>query len=85
MDWIGIGGLAIGSIALVVSVVLWLFNPAPIRQRLAQGVLPGKSQQTASDSKAHWANHFCSPSMVIRYCVGRLLKGAMETTVSTLG
>ena len=48
-------------------------------------VLPGNSQQTASDSKAHWPNHFCSPSMVIRYGVGRLLKGAIETTVSTFG
>lgn len=40
MDWIGIGGLAIGSIALVVSVVLWLFNPAPIRQRLGLAPKP---------------------------------------------
>jgi hypothetical protein len=29
-------------------------------------VFPGKSQQTASDSNAHWANHFCSPSTVKR-------------------
>ncbi len=48
-------------------------------------VFPGKSQQTASDSKAHWANHFCSPSMVNRYWVGRLLKGAKEMTVSPFG
>ena len=41
--------------------------------------LPGKSQQTASDSKAHWPNHFCCRSMVMRYWVGRLLKGAKET------
>jgi hypothetical protein len=30
-------------------------------------VSPGKSQQTASDSNPHWANHFCSPLMVMRY------------------
>jgi len=41
-------------------------------------VLPGKSQQTASDSNAHWPNHFCWPSIVTRYWVGRLLKGAKE-------
>jgi hypothetical protein len=29
-------------------------------------VFPGNSQQTASDSKAHWPNHFCSPSTVKR-------------------
>lgn len=38
--------------------------------------LPGLSQQTASDSNPHWPNHFCTPSTLIRYCVGRLLKGA---------
>ena len=39
---------------------------------------PGKSQQTASDSNPHWPNHFCWPSMVMRYWVGRWLKGAKE-------
>jgi len=29
-------------------------------------VFPGKSQQTASDSNAHWPNHFCTPSIVKR-------------------
>jgi len=48
-------------------------------------VLPGKSQQTASDSNAHWPNHFCSPSMEMRYCVGRLLKGANDTMASVFG
>ncbi len=48
-------------------------------------VLPGKSQQTASDSNAHWPNHRCSPSMVNRYCVGRLLNGAKDTMLSVFG
>ncbi len=48
-------------------------------------VLPGNSQQTASDSNAHWPNHFCSPSTVNRYWVGRLLKGANDTMLSVLG
>ena len=30
-------------------------------------VLPGTSQRTASASNPHCANHFCSPSMVMRY------------------
>lgn len=47
--------------------------------------LPGNSQPTASDSNAHWPNHFCCPSMVIRYCVGRLLKGAKDTMWSVRG
>jgi len=47
--------------------------------------LPGNSQQTASDSNAHCPNHFCCPSMVIRYWVGRLLKGAKETIRSVRG
>jgi len=33
-------------------------------------VFPGNSQLTASDSNAHWANHFCSPSTETRNCVG---------------
>jgi len=41
-------------------------------------VFSGNSQQTASDSNPHWPNHFCWPSMVIRYWVGRLLNGAKE-------
>ena len=48
-------------------------------------VFPGKSQQTASDSNAHWANHFCWPSMVNRWWVGRLLKGGNETMSSVRG
>jgi len=39
---------------------------------------PGKSQQTASDSKPHWPNHFCLPPTLIRYWVGTLLNGAKE-------
>ena len=42
-------------------------------------VLPGNNQPTASDSKPHCADHFCSPSMVMRYWVGRLLNGANDT------
>jgi hypothetical protein len=42
-------------------------------------VFSGKSQRTASASNPHWANHFCSPSMVRRYWLGRLLNGATET------
>lgn len=41
-------------------------------------VLPGKSQLTASDSNPHWPNHLCWPSTVMRYWVGRLLKGGNE-------
>jgi hypothetical protein len=41
-------------------------------------VLPEKSQPTASDSNPHWANHFCWPSIVMRYWVGRLLNGGNE-------
>ena len=48
-------------------------------------VFPGKSQQTASDSNAHWPNHFCWPSMVIRNWVGRLLKGAKDVIKSVFG
>ena len=48
-------------------------------------VFPGKSQLTASDSKAHWPNHFCSPSTVMGYWLGKLLKGARETMRSVLG
>ena len=43
---------------------------------LMRTALLGKSQQTASASKPHWANHFCSPPTLMRYWVGRLLKGA---------
>ena len=39
---------------------------------------PGNSQRTASDSKPHWPYHFCSPSTLILYCVGRLENGANE-------
>lgn len=42
-------------------------------------VFPGKSRLTAGASMPHCANHFCSPSIVIRYWVGRLLNGAKET------
>jgi hypothetical protein len=48
-------------------------------------VFPGKSQQTASDSNAHCANHFCCPSIVIRNWVGRLLNGAKEAMKSVFG
>ena len=48
-------------------------------------VLPGNSQQTASDSNAHSPNHFCCPSTVNRYWVGRLLKGAKDTMPSVFG
>ena len=42
--------------------------------------LPGKSQQTASASKPHWANQRCCPSTLMRYCVGTLLNGAKDAT-----
>jgi len=48
-------------------------------------VFPGKSQRTASASNPHWANHFCSPSIEMRYWLGRLLKGATETIWSVSG
>jgi hypothetical protein len=48
-------------------------------------VLPANSQQTASDSNPHWPNHFCWPSIVMRYCVGRLLNGANEAIRSVFG
>ena len=41
-------------------------------------VSPGKSQVAEVASKPHWANHFCSPRTVTRYCVGRLLRGGKE-------
>ena len=40
--------------------------------------LPGKSQQTASASKPHWAHHCWTPPTVMRMWVGRLLNGAKE-------
>jgi len=43
-------------------------------------VCPGVSQLTASDSKPHWPNQPCWPSMEMRYWVGRLLNGANEAT-----
>lgn len=46
---------------------------------------PGNSQLTASDSKPHWPNQVWRPSMVIRYWVGRLLKGANDTMRSVRG
>ncbi len=48
-------------------------------------VLPGKSQQTASDSNPHCAYHFCSPSMVILWGVGMLEKGGNEAIQSVSG
>lgn len=48
-------------------------------------VLPGNTQQTARDSNPHCANHFWCPSMVMRYCVGRLLKGANDAIRSVPG
>jgi hypothetical protein len=41
-------------------------SPQSRHRESIRTVLPGKSQQTASDSNAHWPNHFCSPSMVKR-------------------
>lgn len=48
-------------------------------------VLPGNSQQTASDSNAHWPYHFCTPSTVMRWWVGRWLNGANDTIRSVFG
>jgi len=48
-------------------------------------VFPGYSQLTASDSNPHCPNHFCTPSTLIRYCVGRLLNGAKLQMVSVSG
>ena len=47
--------------------------------------LPLKSQLTASDSNPHCPNHFCCPSTLMRYWLGRLLKGAKETMVLVFG
>ena len=63
----------------------WRGSPQSRQGKSTVTVLPGKSQQTASDSNAHWPNHFCWPSMVMRYWVGRLLKGAKETIWSVRG
>lgn len=60
-------------------------SPQSRHTELMRTVFPGKSQQTASDSNAHWPNHFCWPSMVRRNWFGRLLKGANDTMRSVLG
>jgi len=49
MDWIGIGGLAIGGVALAVSIALWLFNPTPIRQYLGLESKPPPEPYYVSD------------------------------------
>ena len=63
----------------------WIGKPQSRQGKSIRTVLPGKSQQTASDSNPHCPNHFCWPSMVIRYWVGRLLKGANDVIRSVLG
>jgi hypothetical protein len=37
----------------------WIGSPQSRQGALTRTVLPGKSQQTASDSNPHWPNHFC--------------------------
>ncbi len=72
--------MSFGSVA-----VIWpsLISTRIVEPQSKQGasirtVFPLKSQLTASDSNPHWPNHFCWPSIVILYWVGRLLKGANE-------
>ena len=53
---------------------------AQSRQRASMRTsLPGKSQLTASDSSPHCPYHFCCPSTVMAYWVGRLENGEKPT------
>ncbi len=63
-SWVAVAAGRNHSLALKADGSLWTWGD---NELLIWTIFPGKSQQTASDSKPHCPNHFCSPSIVIRY------------------